>query len=91
MAPIAIPIRTDAEIEAAITMLGQQQAGLIVVQFDSSMNVHHTAIIAELLRQKVRRSAAGAYSDWPGIQGARVSSSHRRHPSREHGEDASDR
>ncbi|HEV3371521.1 MAG TPA: hypothetical protein VG145_03165 [Xanthobacteraceae bacterium] len=30
-------------------------------------------------------------SDWPGIQGARVSSSHRRHPSPEHGDDASDR
>jgi hypothetical protein len=36
------------------------------------------------------------YSDWPGIQGpgiqgARVSSSHRRHPSHGHGDDASDR
>ncbi len=31
------------------------------------------------------------HSDWPGIQGARVSSSHRRRPSPEHGDDANDR
>jgi hypothetical protein len=31
------------------------------------------------------------HSDWPGLQGARGSSSHKRRPSHEHGEDASDR
>jgi hypothetical protein len=33
----------------------------------------------------------GLYSDWPGIQGAGVSSSHRRRPSHKHDHDSSDR
>ena len=31
------------------------------------------------------------HSDWPGIQGAGVSSSHRRRPSHKHDDDSSDR
>jgi len=50
--PIAVQVRGDDEIEKAITALGQQQAGLVVMA-DSYMLVHRGTVISSAERNKV--------------------------------------
>ena len=51
--PIIAPVRSDAEIEAAITRLGGQPAGGLVVMNDGFMFVHRSQIISAARRNKV--------------------------------------
>jgi putative ABC transport system substrate-binding protein len=50
--PITVRVRSDAEIEAGITSLGREQAGL-VLQSDSFMVVHQGAVISLAARNNV--------------------------------------
>ena len=60
--PITVRVRSDAEIEAGITSLGREQAGL-VLQSDSFMVVHQGAVISLAARNNV--PAIGA--DFPSF------------------------
>src|SRR5207249_282875 len=46
------PVRSDAEIEDAITSLGQERGGLVATP-DVFMNVHRGSVIAHSIRNKV--------------------------------------
>src|SRR5262245_41918450 len=48
--PIPAPVRNDAEIEAAITALGREPGGGLVVTPDAFMNVHRASIILAAAR-----------------------------------------
>jgi putative tryptophan/tyrosine transport system substrate-binding protein len=50
--PLTVPVRSDAEIEAAIASLGGKQAGLIV-NSDSFMGVHRGTVISSALRYSI--------------------------------------
>jgi putative ABC transport system substrate-binding protein len=52
VAPITAPVRSDAEIETAVTSLGSEPGGGLVVMPGVFMNVHRTTIIS-LARNKV--------------------------------------
>ena len=60
--PITARVRNDAEIEAAITSLGREQAGLVIMP-DSFMQVHQGTVISLTARNNV--PAIGA--DLPGF------------------------
>jgi putative ABC transport system substrate-binding protein len=60
--PITVRVRSDAEIEAGITSLGREQAGL-VLQSDSFLAVHQETVISLAARNNV--PAVGA--DFPGF------------------------
>jgi putative ABC transport system substrate-binding protein len=47
VAPSIAPVHSDAEIEAAITALGREPGGGLVVVGDSFMGVHRAPIIAD--------------------------------------------
>jgi putative ABC transport system substrate-binding protein len=49
---ITIPVRSDAEIETAITSLGRQQAGLVIMS-DSFVGVHSGTVRSAALRSNV--------------------------------------
>jgi putative ABC transport system substrate-binding protein len=49
--PVAIPVRSDAEIETAITALGAEQAGL--VEFSPFMAAHVGTVISSAARHNV--------------------------------------
>src|ERR1700738_4988453 len=51
--PITSPVRSDAEIEMAITALGREPGGGIVAPPDAFMAVHRAAIISLAARNKV--------------------------------------
>jgi putative ABC transport system substrate-binding protein len=53
MAPIAAPVHSDAEIEAAITSLGREPGGGLIVMADGFMNVHRAPIILLTARNNV--------------------------------------
>ena len=50
--PVTLPVRSDAEIEAAIAALGRQQAALAAMD-DSFMEVHQATIISSSVRNNV--------------------------------------
>jgi putative ABC transport system substrate-binding protein len=50
--PVALPVRSDADIEAAIAVLGREQAALAGME-DSFMAVHETTIISSSARNRV--------------------------------------
>jgi putative tryptophan/tyrosine transport system substrate-binding protein len=56
--PVAMPVRSDAEIETAIAALGAEQAGL--VEFSSFLAAHIATIIASTARHKVPAIYEGA-------------------------------
>ena len=60
--PITARVRSDAEIEAVITSLGREQAGLVIMP-DSFMQVHQGTVISLTARNNV--PAVGA--DLPGF------------------------
>jgi len=53
VAPITAPVHSNAEIEAAITSLGREPGGALLVGPDNFMDIHHTSIIAQAARNKV--------------------------------------
>jgi putative ABC transport system substrate-binding protein len=53
VAPIAAPVHSDAEIETAITWLGREPGGGLVLMPDSFNNVHRASIIAQAARNNV--------------------------------------
>jgi putative ABC transport system substrate-binding protein len=53
VAPIAAPVRGDAEIETVITSLGHEPRGCLVVMPDSFMNAHRSQIIPLAARNNV--------------------------------------
>ena len=57
--PVALPVRSDAEIEAAIAGLGHEQAALAAMD-DSFMAVHQAAIISSSVRNNVPAIFPGA-------------------------------
>jgi putative tryptophan/tyrosine transport system substrate-binding protein len=59
VAPIVAPVHSEAEIETAITSLGREPAGGLVVLPDSFLAVHRTAIIFLAARNNV----PAAYAD----------------------------
>jgi len=50
--PVAMRVRSDTEIETAITALGREQAGLVAMD-DSFVVVHHGTIISSAARNNV--------------------------------------
>jgi putative ABC transport system substrate-binding protein len=62
IAPIIAPVHSDAEIEAAITALGREPGGGLVIIPDIFMNVHRAPIISAAARKNV--SAVYANSDF---------------------------
>jgi putative ABC transport system substrate-binding protein len=52
--PVALPVRSDAEIEAAIGALGREQAALAAMD-DSFMAVHQATIISSSIRNNCPR------------------------------------
>ena len=50
--PVTVRVRTDAEIETAITLLGRQQAGLVVMQ-DPFMGTHQLMVISLARKSKL--------------------------------------
>ena len=50
---IALPVRSDAEIEAAIMGLGREQAGGLAAMDDSFVRVHRSTIISSSARNNV--------------------------------------
>jgi putative tryptophan/tyrosine transport system substrate-binding protein len=56
--PVAIPVRSDAEIETAIAALGAEQAGL--VEYSSFLAVHVGTIISSTARHNVPAIYEGA-------------------------------
>jgi putative ABC transport system substrate-binding protein len=50
--PVVIPVHNDAEIEDAITSMGREAAGVVVIS-DSFMAVHRATFIAAASRNKV--------------------------------------
>jgi putative tryptophan/tyrosine transport system substrate-binding protein len=56
--PVALPVRSDAEIEDAITGLGREQAALAAMD-DSFMAVHQATIISSSVRNNVPAIFAG--------------------------------
>jgi putative ABC transport system substrate-binding protein len=50
--PIMAPVHSDSEIEAVITALGREQAGLVVMP-DAFMAVHQDTVISLTVRSKV--------------------------------------
>jgi putative ABC transport system substrate-binding protein len=53
VAPIAAPVRSDAEIETVITSLGREPGGGLLVMPDNFNNVHRASIIAQAARNNV--------------------------------------
>jgi putative ABC transport system substrate-binding protein len=51
--PLATPIRSDADIEAAIATLGREPGGGLVVMADSFMGSHRARLIEQAARHKV--------------------------------------
>ena len=50
--PVTVAVRSDGEIENAITTLGREQAGLVLMD-DAFMAVHYPAVISSTLANKV--------------------------------------
>jgi putative tryptophan/tyrosine transport system substrate-binding protein len=50
--PVTVAVRSDAEIETAITALGREQAGLVLMD-DAFMAVHYPAVISSTVANKV--------------------------------------
>ena len=50
--PVTVAVRSDAEIETAITALGHEQAGLVLMD-DIFMAVHYRVVISSTLANKV--------------------------------------
>jgi putative ABC transport system substrate-binding protein len=61
VAPIAAPVRGDREIETAITALGREPGGGLVVMPDVFMNVHRAPIILAAARNNVPAVNANSY------------------------------
>jgi putative ABC transport system substrate-binding protein len=59
--PIVMPVRSDAEIEAAINSLGGQQGGLVLMT-DGFISNHRQSIISSAARNKVPAIYAEAVS-----------------------------
>jgi putative ABC transport system substrate-binding protein len=53
IAPIAAPVRSDTEIEAAIASLGHEPGGGLVAMTDGFMLVHRAPIIAQTIRNNI--------------------------------------
>ena len=51
--PLAIPVRSDADIEAAIAALGREPGGGLVVMADSFMGSHRAPLIEQAARHRV--------------------------------------
>jgi putative ABC transport system substrate-binding protein len=51
--PTIAPVHSDVEIETAITALGREPGGGLVIMPDTSMTVHRAAIIAAAARNQV--------------------------------------
>jgi putative ABC transport system substrate-binding protein len=54
--PIAAPVHSDVEIETAITALGREPGGGLVVMPDSFVTAHRAPIVSAAARNKHRRS-----------------------------------
>ena len=50
--PVTLAVRSDREIETAITALGREQAGLLLMD-DAFMAVHYPSVISSTLANKV--------------------------------------
>ena len=50
--PVTVAVRSDGEIETAITALGREQAGLVLMD-DAFMAVHYPAVISSTAANKV--------------------------------------
>jgi len=50
--PVTVAVRSDGEIETAITALGREQAGLVMMD-DAFMAVHYPAVISSTVANKV--------------------------------------
>jgi putative tryptophan/tyrosine transport system substrate-binding protein len=53
VAPIAVPVRTDAEIEMAMISLGRELGAGVVVMPESFTNAHRAQIISQAAKNKV--------------------------------------
>jgi putative ABC transport system substrate-binding protein len=53
VASIAAPVRSDSEIEAAITSLGHEPGGGLVVMTDGFMQTHRAPIILQAARNNI--------------------------------------
>jgi putative ABC transport system substrate-binding protein len=60
--PISTPVHGDAEIETAISALGREPGGGLVVMVDAFTNVHRTPIILATARNNV--PAVYAFSEF---------------------------
>ena len=58
--PIATPVHTDIEIETAITALGREPGGGLVVQSSGLLNVHRAPIILAAARINVPAVYSGS-------------------------------
>jgi putative ABC transport system substrate-binding protein len=55
VAPVAAPIHSDVEIEVAITELGREPGGGLVVMPDAFMLVHRAPVISAAARNNIGR------------------------------------
>jgi putative tryptophan/tyrosine transport system substrate-binding protein len=53
VAPIIVPVHNDAEIEAAITLLGREPGGGLVVMTDGFMFVHRATLVSAAAQSSV--------------------------------------
>ena len=53
MEPLAAPVHSDSEIEAAIASLARQPGGGLIVVADSFLLVHRATVIAQAARSKI--------------------------------------
>jgi putative ABC transport system substrate-binding protein len=65
--PIIAPVHSDIEIETAITALGREPGGGLVVMPDVFMNVHRASIILAAARNNVRAVYAAGWATDGGL------------------------
>jgi putative ABC transport system substrate-binding protein len=59
--PIVAPVHNDAEIETAITALGREPGGGLVVMGDAFTTAHRTPVTAAAARNNVPAVYSNAY------------------------------
>jgi putative ABC transport system substrate-binding protein len=64
VAPIIAPVHSDVEIETAVTALGREPGGGLVVLGDGFMTVHRASIISAAARNNVPAVYASSASDF---------------------------
>jgi putative ABC transport system substrate-binding protein len=53
VAPVTVPVRSEAEIENVISMLGQEPGAGLVVESDGFMFAHRAKVISEVTKHKL--------------------------------------